>query len=96
MKITKEKIIKKIKTVKDPELEIDIYTLGLIYDISITDENEIKIIMTLTTPFCPYGNEIITAVEDVMWRLKPSGVNVEITFEPVWEAPKGLREILGV
>jgi len=80
--ITKEMVIEKLKEVKDPELDIDVYTLGLIYDISI-ENDEVWVLMTLTTPFCPYGNEIVERVED-------------ITFDPPWEAPKGLREILGV
>jgi metal-sulfur cluster biosynthetic enzyme len=93
--LTKEMVIEKLKEVKDPELDVDVYTLGLIYDISI-ENGEVVVLMTLTTPFCPYGNEIVEQVEEKIYELKPNDVNVEITFEPPWEAPKGLREILGV
>ena len=93
--ISKEMVIEKLKEVKDPELDIDVYTLGLIYDVSI-ENGEVRVLMTLTTPFCPFGNEIVKSIEDKIYELKPNGVNVEITFEPPWEAPKGLREILGV
>ena len=55
--ISKEMVIEKLKEVKDPELDIDVYTLGLIYDVSI-ENGEVRVLMTLTTPFCPFGNEI--------------------------------------
>jgi len=55
---TKEQIIAALKTVIDPEIHADVYTLGLIYDIKV-GENGIDILMTLTTPFCPYGDEIV-------------------------------------
>lgn len=93
--ITKELVIEKLKEVKDPELDIDVYTLGLIYDISI-ENNEVEILMTLTTPFCPFGNQIVESVEEKLQELNPIGVKVEITFDPPWEAPKGLRDILGI
>lgn len=93
--ITKETVIEKLKEVKDPELDIDVYTLGLIYDISI-ENGEVGVLMTLTTPFCPFGNQIVESVEEKIYELKPDAVKVEITFDPPWEAPKGLRDILGV
>ena len=93
--ITKEAVIEKLKEVKDPELAVDVYTLGLIYDISI-ENDEVDVLMTLTTPFCPYGNAIVESVEEKIYELKPNAVKVEITFDPPWEAPKGLRDILGV
>ncbi|MBI2046060.1 MAG: DUF59 domain-containing protein [Parcubacteria group bacterium] len=93
--ITKELVIEKLKEVKDPELDIDVYTLGLIYDISI-ENGEVGVLMTLTTPFCPFGNEIVEKVEEKIYELKPDAVKVDITFDPPWTAPKGLRDILGV
>ena len=92
----KEQIIDKIKQVKDPEMGIDIYTLGLIYDINLKEEGTIKIIMTLTTPFCPYGDQIVQEVENKVLELKSGEVQVDLTFEPSWKAPEGLREMLGV
>lgn len=96
MTFTTDDIIKKLQGVNDPELGIDIYTLGLVYNISIDNEGGIVVLMTLTTPFCPYGNEIITAVEDALWELKPSGVFVDIVFEPPWKPPEALRKTLGI
>lgn len=94
MELNKENIIEALKTVKDPELGLDIHTLGLIYDIKI-GEDGIDILMTLTTPFCPYGDEIIQNVEK---SLKKFGVEsrVDITFEPEWEPSEDLKISLGI
>ncbi|PIP73006.1 MAG: aromatic ring hydroxylase [Candidatus Lloydbacteria bacterium CG22_combo_CG10-13_8_21_14_all_47_15] len=96
MHITEQKIIKTLQGVIDPELNIDIYTLGLIYEIQTDSDGGIAVTMTLTTPFCPYGNEIVTAVEDALWELKPAGVTVDIVFEPPWKPPEALRKTLGI
>ena len=80
-----EKIIKVIKTIFDPEIPVDIYELGLIYDIMINENFDVKIIMTLTTPNCPEAQTIPEKVADVVSLLK--GVNevkVEITWDPPW------------
>lgn len=96
MKKIKEKdVIEKLKEVKDPELGIDVYTLGLIYKIVIDDEG-IEVLMTLTTPLCPFANELVTSVENKLNELKYGDVRVEITFEPAWEPGDQLRTILGV
>jgi len=91
---TKDDIITALKTVEDPEIHIDVYTLGLIYNIDINDAG-IDILMTLTTPFCPYGNQIVQSVEK---SLKQFGqeVRVEITFEPEWVPPEDVRIALGI
>ena len=59
-----EKIIKVLKTVYDPEIPVDIYELGLIYDVLVNENNEVKIIMTLTTPNCPVADSLPKDVED--------------------------------
>lgn len=91
---TKDDIIKALKTVEDPEIHIDIHTLGLIYSIDINDAG-IDILMTLTTPFCPYGDQIVLSVEKA---LKPFGVEVrvDLTFEPEWVPPEDVRIALGI
>jgi metal-sulfur cluster biosynthetic enzyme len=91
---TKEEVIAKLSTVTDPEIHIDIYTLELVRDIRIGEEG-IDILMTLTTPFCPYGDEIVLAVENA---LLPFGqeVRVELTFEPPWEPGEDVRIALGI
>lgn len=80
-----EKIITVLKTIYDPEIPVDIYELGLIYDVQLSEEGEAKVLMTLTTPNCPVAetlpNEVREKVEKVENITKAS---VEITFEPAW------------
>ena len=80
----KEKIIKNIKKVFDPEIPVNIYELGLIYDIKI-DEGDVEVIMTLTSPFCPVAGslpkEVAARVSEVEGVKK---ANVELVFEPPW------------
>jgi metal-sulfur cluster biosynthetic enzyme len=98
--LTKEQVIEKLKEVKDPEIGIDIWTLGLIYNISIDDEG-VEILMTLTTPFCPFADDLIRDVEQTVSTLlgdvdDDHGVRVELTFEPAWEPSAELRAKLGI
>lgn len=80
-----EKIIKVLKTVYDPEIPVDIYELGLIYDVLVNDNSEVKIIMTLTTPNCPVADSLPKEVEDKVKLLSEvSNAKVELTFEPPW------------
>jgi metal-sulfur cluster biosynthetic enzyme len=91
---TKDQIIEKLKTVKDPELGIDIYTLGLVYDIRVSDEG-IDITMTLTSPYCPFANELVEGVEEALLPLHEE-VRVDVTFDPPWEPSEELRISLGL
>lgn len=95
--ITEQQIIEKIKLVKDPEIEIDVWTLGLIYKIAIVEDG-VEILMTLTTPLCPFANELISAVEEKVSELgyEEGEVRVELTFEPAWEPSPDVRMMLGV
>ena len=80
-----EKIIKVLKTVYDPEIPVDIYELGLIYDVLVNENNEVKIIMTLTTPNCPVADSLPKDVEDKVRLLEEvNDAKVELTFEPPW------------
>ena len=80
-----EKIIKVIKTIFDPEIPVDIYELGLIYDIMINEDFDVKIIMTLTTPNCPVAETLPVDVEDKVKTVPGvKSAKVEITFEPPW------------
>ena len=80
-----EKIIKVIKTIFDPEIPVDIYELGLIYDIMINEEFDVKIIMTLTTPNCPDAETLPVDVEEKVKTVDGvKSAKVEITFEPPW------------
>jgi metal-sulfur cluster biosynthetic enzyme len=98
MKNIQEKdIIEKLKLVKDPEIGIDVWTLGLIYKITIEKES-IEILMTLTTAFCPFADELMADVEKQVGALGyPKGtVRVDLTFEPAWEPSAELRLMMGV
>jgi len=93
--IKEKDVIEKLKLVKDPELGIDVWTLGLIYKITIDNEG-VEVLMTLTSPFCPFANELILDVEKKVGELKAGDTRVEITFEPVWEPSEELRTSLGI
>ena len=80
-----EKIIKVIKTIFDPEIPVDIYELGLIYDILINENFDVKIIMTLTTPNCPVAETLPVDVEEKVKTVAGvKSAKVEITYEPPW------------
>jgi len=93
--ITQEKLIEILKNYKDPEIGIDIWTLGLIYKIEI-DEEYIKITMTFTTPFCPYGPHMIEELKEQIIKAGVKNVEIEVVFEPPWEPSEELKEMLGL
>lgn len=80
-----EEIISVLKTVYDPEIPVDIYELGLIYDVQISDDADVKIIMTLTTPNCPVAETLPQEVKDKVAEVElVNSVDLELTFEPSW------------
>lgn len=80
-----EKIVKVLKTIYDPEIPVDIYELGLIYDVFVNEDNDVKIIMTLTTPNCPVAESLPQEVKDKVASLKMvNDVELELTFDPPW------------
>lgn len=82
----KDDIIKVIKTCYDPEIPVDIYELGLIYDINVDPGNNVHIMMTLTSPMCPVAESLPIDVENKVKTLEDvNEVKVEITFDPPWE-----------
>ena len=81
-----EEVIRVLKTIYDPEIPVDIYELGLIYDVQISDEGEAKVLMTLTTPNCPVAESLPMEVEEKVGEIEEiTKSKVEITFEPEWE-----------
>ena len=81
-----EEVIKVLKTIYDPEIPVDIYELGLIYDVQISDEGEAKVLMTLTTPNCPVAESLPMEVEEKVAEIEGiTKSKVEITFQPEWE-----------
>ena len=80
-----EKIVGVLKTIFDPEIPVDIYELGLIYDVFINEDNDVKILMTLTSPNCPVAETLPVEVEEKVKSLDEiKDVQVEITFDPPW------------
>ncbi len=79
----REKIIAAIKTIYDPEIPVDIYELGLIYEISIFPINNVHILMTLTSPSCPSAEVIPSEVKEKVKQVEGvNDVNVEISWDP--------------
>ena len=80
-----EKIVRVIKTIFDPEIPVDIYELGLIYDVFVNEDYEVKVLMTLTTPNCPVAETLPLEVEEKIKSLdEVKDAEVEITFDPPW------------
>jgi len=81
----KEKIIEEIRKIYDPELPVNIYDLGLIYDIQIKDENFVIIKMTLTTPNCPVAESLPKEVKDGVMQVEGiRNVDLELVWDPPW------------
>ncbi len=79
----REKVIAALKTVYDPEIPVDVYELGLIYEISVFPVNNVFILMTLTSPSCPSAEVIPVEVEQRVKEIEGvSSVKVELTFDP--------------
>ena len=80
-----EKIVNVLKTIYDPEIPVDIYELGLIYDVFVNEDYDVKILMTLTTPNCPVAETLPLEVEEKVKSLNDvKSAEVEITFDPPW------------
>ncbi|RAV28351.1 SUF system Fe-S cluster assembly protein [Sinomicrobium soli] len=80
-----EKIVRVLKTIYDPEIPVDIYELGLIYDVFVNEEYDVRILMTLTTPNCPVAETLPVEVEEKIKSIDGlKDVEVEITFDPPW------------
>ena len=80
----KDKVIAEIKKIYDPEIPVNIYELGLIYDIKVDENNNVKVNMTLTTPNCPVAESLPKEVKDSIMQIK--GVN-KVDLSLVWDPP---------
>ncbi|MBM3435614.1 MAG: SUF system Fe-S cluster assembly protein [Bacteroidetes bacterium] len=79
-------IIEVLKDVYDPEIPVNIYELGLVYDIKIDDDYNVDILMTLTSPNCPVAESLPVEVKERVGNIEGiSEVRVEVTFEPPWD-----------
>lgn len=90
--VEKEQVIEVLKKVNDPEIQYDIWSLGLVYDVGI-EGNKVKILMTFTSPMCPYGPMLMDDVRRQVSAIDGVGeVEVEITFTPPWGPDKMSEE----
>ena len=80
-----DKIVGVLKTIFDPEIPVDIYELGLIYDVMVNEDFDVKILMTLTSPNCPVAETLPVEVEEKIKSIDEiKDAEVEITFDPPW------------
>ncbi len=94
--LNQEQVTEQLKTVKDPEMGLDIVTLGLLRKVTI-DDGGVEVLITLTSPFCPFADELVQSIEKTVGNLPGSGdVRVEITFDPPWEPPQEVKDALGL
>lgn len=85
--LLEKKIISRIKTIYDPEIPVDIYELGLIYDIQINKNQDVFILMTLTSPNCPVADSLPVEVSNKIESMhEVNNVNVKLTFNPSWRS----------
>ena len=90
--VDKEQVIEVLKKVQDPEIQYDIWRLGLVYNIEI-EGSKVKILMTFTTPMCPYGPVLMDDVRRQVSAIDGVGeVAIELTFTPAWNPEKMTEE----
>ena len=83
---TKEKIIEEIKKIYDPEIPVNIYELGLIYEIKVENNNTAKVKMTLTSPNCPVAESLPKEVKDSIMQVEEiEKVDLDLVWEPPWD-----------
>tara|TARA_B100000315_G_C14039490_1_gene346813 strand:- start:48 stop:335 length:288 start_codon:yes stop_codon:yes gene_type:complete len=92
----KKTVMDVLQNINDPEINIDIVTLELIYNVDVTDgKTDIK--MTFTSPMCPYGPALIEEIKEKVGKVEGvKEVNVEVVFDPPWKPSEELRATLGV
>ena len=92
---TKEEAIEAMKTVEDPELGIDVWTLGLIYELEIKDDKP-AIKMTFTTPTCPYAPQLVKEIKEKLIKAGFKEPEIEFVFNPPWEPNEEVKFLLGI
>ena len=93
---TEEQVIEVLKKVNDPELQLDVYTLGLIYEINAISKKDVYIKMTFTSPSCPYGPMLLQEINQRIEDELSMKSEIEVTFNPPWQPSDELRSILGI
>lgn len=80
-----EDVVRELSSIYDPEIPVNIYELGLIYDVQVSEDGDVKILMTLTSPNCPVAESLPEEVKQKVGTVdEVRDVEVEITFEPTW------------
>lgn len=88
-------IVRALRQVFDPEIPVNIYDLGLIYNLDVNDEGEVKVIMTLTAPNCPEADRVVEDVHEAVSDTPGvTDVKIELVFEPVWDKSRMSDEAL--
>ena len=85
-KVFADDVVEALREVRDPEIPVNIYDLGLIYDIEISDDNDVNVKMTLTTPNCPEAQSIPKRVQEAVHQRAPAArkVSIDLVWEPRW------------
>ena len=95
--LTGDAVIHILKQCIDPELEMDVWTLGLIYEIKINAaKKEIVIRMTLTSPMCPFARELMDQIEAALYDLGFEIANLDLVFDPPWQPTEEVKAMLGI
>ena len=85
----RDQVVEVLKTVYDPEIPVNIYELGLVYDINVTDESAVHVRMTLTSPMCPVAESLPPEVESKISKVSGvTGASVEVVWDPPWSMEK--------
>jgi metal-sulfur cluster biosynthetic enzyme len=91
--LTKEDVMEVLRNVLDPDIQMNIVDLGLVYEVAVRENNSVYIQMTLTTPACPYGPALIENVKTMLLMLKGvKHVEVDMVFHPPWSTEKMSEE----
>ena len=94
--VTEVQVREMLKGVEDPELHLDVITLELIYGIKI-EGGSVCVTMTLTTPACPYGPMLVEMVKQAVRKIPGvTSVDVEVSFEPLWQPSEDLKAMMGL
>ncbi len=89
----KTKVIEALKNVYDPEIPVNVWDLGLIYELNVNENGEVYVLMTLTAPACPIAQSIVSYVEDAIRGVEGvKDVKVELTFDPPWDPRRMTQE----
>jgi len=89
------RIVEVLKTVYDPEIPVNVYDLGLIYDVNVEDDNEVTITMTLTAPNCPLADVILRDVKNSVETIEGvKDVKINLVFQPPWSKSMMTEEAL--